>query len=187
MKTGGFRIYIAGLFGALLILTIMGVSWHSGPGTDEIRWNAEKKLCWEDFKGNPDRESSKDALTESGINFSWTCDRRGFKAEVFAIFVPSKSWVRTPTQRLLRHEQTHFDITEIHARRIRKYFGDMRNPCWMGKEGINAAAKRMIQESYAMQRAYDSETKHSLREQEQVRWELMVKAELENLSAWAAP
>lgn len=164
---------------------VMSIAVPTGPTVDEIKWVPGKRLAWEDFKGSPDKASDKDALTESGITFSWTCDNRGFKAMAYAMFVPSKSWVKSPTPRLLRHEQTHFDITEIHARKIRKYFGEMRNPCWLGKEGINTAAKRIIQESYAMQHAYDTETRHSIRESEQVRWEAKVQADLEALKAWA--
>jgi hypothetical protein len=143
-------------------------------------------LSWADFKGIPERATDKDALTESGISFSWSCDNRGFRAQAYAMFVPSKSWVKTRTTVLLAHEQTHFDITEIHARKLRKYFGEMRNPCYLGKEGINEAARRHLRENRAMQEAYDRETNHSLREGEQKRWEAKVQAELAALSTWAA-
>lgn len=160
-------------------------SGEHNPNADEIRWSHQSKLTWSDFKGAPERGTDKDALTESGISFNWTCDSRGFKAQAYAMFVPSKSWVKTPTTRLLLHEQTHFDITEIHARKIRKYFGEMRNPCWMGKEGINEAARRFLRENRSMQDQYDRETNHSLRDLEQKRWEQKVAAELNALAVWA--
>jgi Bacterial protein of unknown function (DUF922) len=157
----------------------------TGVDNDEMRWTPGRKLTWADFKGTPAPGNPMDALTESGITFSWACDQRGFRAEIYSLFVPSKSWVKEPTASLLAHEQVHFDITELHARKLRKYFAEMRNPCYLGKDGINAAGRRIIEDSNAMQRLYDAETRHSERVTEQKRWEAQVKAQLDAHAMWA--
>lgn len=176
---------------AALALPLMSFVPHTepttptGPENDEMRWTHGRRLTWADFKGTPDAGNPMDALTESGITFTWSCDARGFKAEIYSLFVPSKSWVRDPTPALLAHEQVHFDITELHARKLRKYFAEMRNPCYLGKDGINAAARRIIGDSNEMQRLYDAETRHSERVAEQKRWENQVKAQLDAYAVWA--
>lgn len=172
------------ILSAPLLLSVVKPT-PTGPVTDELRWQPGRRLAWADFKGSPDRSSPMDALTESGITFTWTCDHRGFKAVIYSLFVPSKSWVKAPTGSLLAHEQLHFDITELHARKLRKYFAEMRNPCYLGKEGINTAARRIIQESNDMQRRYDDETRHSERYSEQKRWETLIAQQLQDLSAYA--
>jgi hypothetical protein len=177
-------ILLAGLAITLPLMSISPSAEPTGPESDEMRWTSGRRLTWADFKGKPDTGNPMDALTESGITFSWSCDHRGFKAEIYSLFVPSKSWVREPTASLLAHEQVHFDITELHARKLRKYFAEMRNPCYLGKDGINAAARRIIQDSNEMQRVYDAETRHSERASEQKRWEGLVKAQLDAYAAW---
>lgn len=177
-------MYLFTLLALLLAWPLFGFSPADG-SEQEIRWRANHRLSWSDFKGRPDRRTDMDALTESGISFSWSCDARGFHQDTYSMFVPEKSWVKTKTPDLLKHEQLHFDITELHARKIRKYFGELRNPCRLGQNGINSAAERFIRASTKMQNLYDRETGHSEIEDEQRRWELYVESELASLSDWA--
>lgn len=151
----------------------------------EIRWTKDVRLSWSHFKGKPDRFSQMDALTESGITFSWSCDWRGFKLEASAIFVPEGSWVKEPTDALLHHEQGHFDITEIHARKLRKFFDEHPDPCRLGKSGIDHAAKAIIDDSYAMQNAYDAATHHGENTRAQKEWLSKIADLLDELEPWA--
>jgi hypothetical protein len=152
---------------------------------DEIKWTRASKLKWDDFRARPDRTSRMDALTESGISFAWGCDRSGFSFEAYALFVPGGSWVREPTDALLRHEQAHFDITEIHARKLRKYFGGLADPCGLGKQGIEAAAQGIIAANHAMQAEYDAATDHGRDLSVQRAWLDRIAEELAALEPWA--
>lgn len=154
-------------------------------GEKEIRWHSKLRLSWADFKGRPDRLSGMDALTESGISFSWWCNGRQFHSEIYALFVPEGSWVKDPTPHLLQHEQAHFDITEIHARKMRKYFGSLKDPCAMGKFAIDRASKEIVNTSYAMQERYDEETSHSRNKRKQAEWLAYIQQELAALEEWA--
>jgi hypothetical protein len=184
MKSRTPFLYLYALLALALSWPLFGFSPADG-SEQEIRWVPNHRLSWSDFKGRPDRSSGMDALTESGISFSWSCDARGFHQETYSMFVPTKSWVKTKTPELLKHEQLHFDITELHARKIRKYFGEMRNPCRMGQRGINTAAERFIRASTEMQHLYDKESGHSEIEAEQRRWEQEIAMELAAHADWA--
>ena len=152
---------------------------------EQIRWQPDFRLQWSQFKGKPDRMSNMDALTESGITFNWSCDWRGFSIEAYAIFVPEGSWVKAPTNALLMHEQLHFDITELHARKLRQYFKQIQDPCRLGKSGIDKAAQGFIEASYAMQNAYDSATEHGQNTRIQKEWQIKISDALTALAAFA--
>jgi len=152
-----------------------------------IKWQKGQRLSWKEFQGRPDRMTNMDAMTESGIVFNWSCDWRGFEMEVYAMFDPAKSWVKRSqaTPYLLKHEQAHFDITEIHARKMRKRFEEVGNPCRLGRSGISRLAQQVYNESAEMQNRYDEETRHSKDEREQARWEKKIVQSLKALEPWA--
>lgn len=169
----------------LLALPIMSVNKVGDSGESEIRWRQGLRLEWRDFKGKAERLSPMDALTESGISFSWSCDRNGFSTEIYALFVPNGSWVKDPTPTLLMHEQAHFDITEIHARKLRKFFREHPNPCRLGKSGIDQASKKIIKESYDLQNVYDDATNHGENRRMQKEWIVKIDKMLADLSDYA--
>ncbi len=172
---------------ALLLITLpmMSVNKTVVSGDSEIRWRKGLRLEWRDFKGRAERLSPMDALTESGISFSWSCDSRGFDTEIYALFVPHGSWVKDPTPTLLKHEQAHFDITEIHARKLRKFFAEHPNPCRLGRSGIDKASKKIIKESYDLQNTYDESTNHGENRRMQKEWLVKIDNMLDALSDYA--
>ena len=104
----------------LSFVSIISISNH------EIVWNNAQPLQWTDYKGSP--SSSYHAYTHSNIGFSYASkiyrDRTELKFVVENKFNPSRSWVRQSkrTASLLKHERLHFDISELHARKLRKRF-----------------------------------------------------------------
>lgn len=153
----------------------------------EMRWSKDYRIQWSDFQGKPDRYNYMDATTESGIVFSWSCDWGGFHPEVYAIFDPVNSWVdkRNASEYLLEHERAHFDITEIHARKLRKKFDEMGNACRLGRRGIDEVAQKIYRESARMQEQYDRETNHSKNYKTQKEWLNKISNELKALGKWA--
>jgi Bacterial protein of unknown function (DUF922) len=169
--------------GLILILTLP--AFGPPPDEDYVFWSADKKLEIADFKARPDITSPMKAMTNSGIVYSWQCDRGEFTFEVVARFDRLKSWIRSaPGSRLLQHEQGHFDITEIYARKMRKMMATYPNACQNGRK-IDAAAEALYGEWDQKQGQYDSETNHALNESEQLRWEKWIAAELEALAEYA--
>ncbi len=190
------------LFAAVLLL--VGLAWSGfssasrhdhfpgeGGGVlngKEMRWSPDYRIRWSDFRGEPEGWTYMDATTESGIVFSWKCDWSGFHPEVYAIFDPVNSWVnpRNASEYLLDHERAHFDITEIHARKLRKRFSKMGNVCQLGRRGIDQIAQEIYRESATMQERYDDETSHSKNYRAQKEWQSKIAKELNTLNEWAS-
>ena len=140
-------------------------------------WSAGRPLAWSDFQGSPPSEGSEGAKTSYTLYSGWKCRGDVFEFGVIAGFRPRQSWVKAivlndSTQRrtILRHEQTHFDLAEVHARRMRRAYGDLAHPCARTNAELSALAERLAQEEKAEQRRYDDETNHGLLAEQQGAW-----------------
>jgi hypothetical protein len=153
-------------------------------------WTARRPLTWADFTGQPpDDAGASAARTHYTIIDGVQCARGTFEYRVVAAFKPRESWVRLsilPTAaeraRALRHEQTHFDLSEVHARRLRRYFAELIAPCNVPSGDLAAAASRMDREERAAQALYDEETDNGRNAAEQARWDKDVDARLAALA-----
>jgi hypothetical protein len=94
---------------------------------DKILWESERKLVWEDFKGNADTSMINiTALTSYKIEITdLYLEKDVPKYKVSCYFIKSKSWTYANDKQTLVHEQLHFDIAEIFARKIRKAFDSL--------------------------------------------------------------
>ena len=130
---------------------------------DAIVWTARRPLTWADFKGHPPEDDSVVAArTNYTIIDGVQCAGRKFEFRVVAAFRTKESWVRhailrTPADsaRAFRHEQTHFDLSEVHARRLRRYLAELMAPCNISSSDLSAAANRMERDEKAAQARYD--------------------------------
>ena len=153
---------------------------------EAIVWTARRPLTWSDFKGNPPAEAGiVAARTAYRIIDGAHCARSRFEYRVVTTFRPKDSWVRhailkTPADsaRALRHEQTHFDLSEVHARRLRRYFTELMAPCKMAPSDFAAAANRMAHDEKAAQVLYDTETENGRVAAQQTRWDREVDSQL---------
>ena len=153
---------------------------------DGIVWTLRRRLTWADFKANPpDDAGIVAARTAYRIIDGAQCNRSKFEYRVVTAFRPKESWVRlsilrtdADNARALRHEQTHFDLSEVHARRLRRYFAELMAPCKMSPSDFSAAAERMERDEKAAQVLYDSETENGRNVNQQARWDKEVDAQL---------
>ncbi len=149
-----------------------------------IPWGPGSQLSWADFKAKPPAHKKVAATTASGISYtfktnglpgSYTLDY-----EVTAFFYPEKSWYHPELcdPPVLRHEQLHFDITELHARKMRKL---LSGRTFGGN--VRAEVRRLFsdinRELSAFQERYDRETDYSRDLLAQERWERKVAELLE--------
>src|SRR5262245_55636018 len=95
---------------------------------DAIPWAAARPLVWTDFKANAPTTGAEGAHTAYLIVYGSRCRGTTFQFLATAAFLPDQSWVKrvvlnnpAVNRRTLTHEQTHFNLTEVHARRMRKY------------------------------------------------------------------
>lgn len=156
---------------------------------EALPWSAKRPLVWADFRATPPSTSSAAAETAYTLFHGARCTRSRFEFLVVAAFRPKASWVRpavlkvpADSVRALRHEQTHFDIAELHARRMRRYFAEMLSPCQASTEQIQSLADRFIRDERATQERYDAETNHSRETARQSAWDKDVAQQLQALN-----
>lgn len=156
-----------------------------------ILWEEERKLTWSDFQAEPDTTSPFHASTNSGISFSWALqsseDKSDFDYEIKTTFQPGLSWVKEKEKSriLLAHEQLHFDITELHARKLRKLLENYKVTKNIKKE-LNDIYKKIQTERKQMQREYDRETNHSQHKEAEEKWRRSVNFELKKLREFSS-
>ena len=115
--------------------------------------------------------------------------------DVEAYFDPTESWVvrGSRSEYLLQHEQLHFDITELHARKLRKLLQDhqgMESRKFREKRlwhWVNEKHEEVYQEMVAMQDQYDKETDHSLISSRQKEWESRINKALDDHIEFTSP
>jgi hypothetical protein len=162
----------------LLVLTAANLSYN------EVIWEESYKLDWADFSHNHQNEHYA-ALTASGISFSYTAKETTYDMEIFAVFDKDESWVNTQkaSKKLLKHEQLHFDITELWTRKMRKA---VSQTVYIDDDILNDLYVEHIQGLSKMQAFYDEESHHSLNNKMQQEWESGVKQELAKLSDYTS-
>lgn len=166
----------------LIILTILFVGNISNE--ESMMWNESKKLTWADFKASPDLESDAVAITASGITFQYSVKTSGeeivdFSTSVESLFYPNKSWYfkEKADKNILCHEQLHFDITELYARKFREQITLLvvnQNV----KEQMNRLHASINEALNETQKLYDLQTNHSMNIEMQKEWEVTIKKEL---------
>jgi hypothetical protein len=156
-------------------------------------WSEARRLTWSDFQGSPPGGGEESALTAYGLYYAWRCRGPAFGFRVIAAFRPRQSWVKTAvlgdsTQSgpVLQHEQTHFDLSEVYARRMRQYFAGLASACGKTDAELGAIAQRLVQEEKAEQRRYDAETRHGLAAGPQALWTAEVARRLAALARYAS-
>ncbi|UOQ51593.1 hypothetical protein [Hymenobacter cellulosivorans] len=175
---------------------------------NSICWQENQRLKQRDFTASPEilPTVGKPFLASSYSEvrvWSFTTAEQKVVFNVTVRFLKDKSWfdpgqtqgnfisvVRNP-ERLLAHEQLHFDLAELIARRIRKLhaaYQAKRNslPPDPLRAGLQQALLReeikcLLQDRRALDDLYDVETNHGLLTEPQQVWQQRVARELETL------
>lgn len=159
---------------------------------EKMEWNENKKLTWADFKGNPSGSAIYAASTNSGISFSFASKTRDGKTTldytVQTNFYPKLSWYRKDvvSPYILAHEQTHFDISELYARMLRKKLKEV-NLSANGKKmqiQIERIYNTNEKERQETQFKFDRETEHSRNQEMEATWETHVAQQLQKYDDW---
>lgn len=150
----------------------------------EIDWCSHKQISWNDFWGAPDPNSRYSAVSATYLQEKHACDDFGrFRYSVKAVFVKNQSWSRDKrSSRLLHHEQLHFNLTELHARKLRKLFSELPYPCYIAERRIQLKIDSLYDKMEFAHRFYDDDTYHGLNLERQHFWDKMVNSALDELS-----
>jgi len=174
----------------LIIFCILFLIVGKNTNEETMTWDESRKLTWSDFKANPNLDSDAVALTASGITFGYsikTSGRRiiGFSTSVEAHFYPNKSWYlkEKDDAYILMHEQLHFDITELYARKFREQLTRLE---------VNQNIKDQMSKLHTVinealnetQKVYDAQSNHSINVEMQKQWKSFIVAELKTLDQY---
>lgn len=138
----------------------------------------EQRLTWDDFLARPDAASKGAALTAYEIQARTMCETDGPAFHVTVRFLPGQSWVK-PRQRnaqILAHEQGHFDLAEVTARRLRGELALLDLGCAEGNAAFTNLVANFQSRDLELQRSYDRQTMFGTGSEAQKHWEARIKS-----------
>lgn len=149
-------------------------------GADTILWQRDSLLSFSDFKKKP--SGSFQGLTYSGLYLDMKQEDHLVKVYCYVLFICKESFLKDSSESLLKHEQLHFDITELYARKMRQQLSQ-KNP---DKEKSISAAIQKTYNSIVIdlnneQNRYDKETIHGTNEINQLQWMDSIHKQLNQL------
>lgn len=174
---------------------VQGEAPHESPTDATVpafSWSSGRKLSWQDFQGKAPvyEQQHVAAITACGIGYytnSVTARERP-AITVYNSFYIQDSWVRhdVADERVLQHEQGHFDLCEIYTRKLRQQFAAANITGANMKRELARIYNLVTSEYEARQQAYEAETAHGTVTAAQQRWTMQIQAELEGSLYWAS-
>ena len=166
------------------LTVLLFTSYTISKDTDKILWSKDYQLQWKDFKGPVKDPNGMSAMTSCIVEPQK--DKEG-KVSISCYFDKRTSWriKKQETDNLLRHEQYHFNLTEVYTRKIRKEFIEKKVD--YASKDFDKIFKIIWKECEKAQKKYDKETKHSKVSEEQLRWEKDIDDQLQELNDFSNP
>src|SRR5688572_21216246 len=165
---------------ALLLLLMPAVFPLFGQGTS-IEWG--KPISYSDFQSRPEKSDTAAANISVTILLGYSNTKSGeLRFRVVAVMDQHESWIRQEFRRdhILKHEQGHFDIAHIYAKKLeaslrtRRYTsGDV--------DLLNKVYDQYLAEMNDLQVKYDRETKGGWDALAQSKWRRIIEAELRRI------
>ena len=150
-----------------------------------IPWVTRRTLSWDDFQSAPKRGTEAVASTSTSLGLSYQVTRGVLTYEITCNFSKTKSWGLVKTDYILAHEQRHFDITDLFARKLYESLDKYKFNKRTYKEDINRIYQSVVAQKEAMQNAYDGETDHSRKRRIQKEWEQAIEKMLTQTEPYA--
>lgn len=153
-----------------------------------ITWSPQRKLNWDDYKGKPKpRFAAASTVYSMGRNI-YEEDGKIF-ARIEAYFYCNDSWKKEAwiSDEVLAHEQKHFDIVELYARKLRKQaseftYSGLKN----AEERIDSLYKIISKEMDVFQDQYDDATDGSMNGDAQREWIKKIDDDLKQMNPFAS-
>lgn len=175
---------------ALCLLPAITLQTVASIQTNDIEWNAIRKLHWSDYRGQVPSNPEHSAITSYSVHSdSRFLDTRRVSHTVQCLFHPKQSWVQfthLSDSTLLRHEQLHFDIAECNARALRSAL------CGLTSYSTLPVRVSQVRDSIntmweLVQANYDVETSHGTIIKKQALWAKKIAHTLDSLAAYSEP
>jgi hypothetical protein len=168
----------------LFVLFTLLTSFNTTEDQNKLLWSDHGQLTWADFKGQPKQNSFGDALTAVNISAKPYVKNRKLNYVVKAYFLKDKSWCKVRSGNLLEHEQLHFDIAELYARKVRQKVAELQSAGIKDHRIYNNAIHHILAESNEMDHQYDRQTLNGSLLNKQLTWELEVRIQMSELRAF---
>jgi hypothetical protein len=151
-----------------------------------IPWLDDHRLSWEDFQGEPRKNTDAVASTSTSLGIAYQVKNSTLSYQITCKFSRIKSWGLVKTDYILAHEQGHFDITELFARKLHQELQDYRFNKRTFRKDVNDIYQRIVKEKEAFQAAYDGQTDHSRNRRQQMQWLEKIGKLLEETADYSA-
>ena len=155
-----------------------------------IHWSPNV-LEWDHFRESerPDEAEGMAAASFCEIRLEFrNVPLREPYIRVIPVFLPQRSWVAGDRRRpeLLRHEQGHFDLCEIQARRLRRSLDSLVSESSRAEIGQARKLFEYHLEQYKRHgQEYDRDTDHGVILEEQYKWDRRIEQQLDSLEEFA--
>jgi len=171
----------------------MQSDYHYVPKNDAVVcWSKDRPLSWNDFRGKADKQFAmsgvRAAITDAEIRFQKLEDKAGMPDyKIASVFLPNSSWAtHKDDEAALQHEQLHFDIAELYARKLRQDIASLQEKRVYEEEEYQKAIDRLLERHDKEQQQYDAETIYQGKNPEkQAQWIENVQSELQKLETYA--
>lgn len=164
---------------ALNATTEIVVPKNSTVSVEQLPWSPERRLSWDDFKASPDSANTHHAMTAANLAVDAKCNGGKFNYTVRCVFLPTESWTKNKkSARLLQHEQLHFDLTEVHARMLRKRLQTLGSSCTSVQSNLNETVSAAFAAWKADQKRFDEVSNHGLDAKVTEKWALAIHDKL---------
>jgi hypothetical protein len=179
---------VKGMFLMLFAYFLSAAALFEGDPVDRkryIEWNPHFRLSWDNFNGKPSSGSKGDAGSVIAIETYPSVNNGKVHFQVYALFNREKSWYSDTSQSLLAHEQLHFDLAELYARKIRKKVSELSANGVKDFEVYNREVEKLLIQSNEADIRYDLETLHGGIKEKQLIWKGQVESGLLKLSSFS--
>lgn len=165
---------------------------HAQEKVSAIIW-AKNVLTWDDYQEKDIIGNHALARTTSTIRLEISASTyetpKGMAVivKVFALMLPAQSFVKKgeAKKEVLAHEQMHFDIAELWARKIRKEISETSFTTGDYRKRMYDVKERLYKESRKMQAQYDDQ--HLSKNKGHNWWVTYMQESLDALDAWKNP
>jgi len=159
-----------------------------------ICWQDNVKLKWSDFQGVPNSKfkttlnTDAEAVTAIRTVRTPISDEKGFlKYDIAVCFMKDLSFTTdTTSSELLQHEQLHFDISELYARKIRERISFLVAKKVRDQREFDKVFDLILLEKDELSKQYDIRTGNGGVDFVQQEWNLKIQKELNEMKAFAA-
>ena len=150
-----------------------------------LTWSAGRKLTWADYKAKPNPDSDAAASTTTYLGIDYKISSTSFSYKIESRFSKTRSWGLHKTEYILSHEQGHFDIAEVFARKLHKKMSEYKFDRKTYQKDLKKIYEEVTKEKEETQNEYDRETRHSINKEKQAEWLKKIAKMLEEYKDYA--